>query len=106
MRCCLFGMGGWVGEFSMRTHPPTHPPTHLLQVATQLLCELNPDVQGDYKALPPLSHLSSSSSLSPYSLIIATQLDESSLLPLAKAAAEAGKPLLVARSYGLLGYLR
>jgi len=62
--------------------------------------------QGSFKALPPLPLLSSPSSLAPYSLIVATQMDEGSLRLLAAAAAAAAKPLLIARSYGLLGYLR
>ncbi|KAM3570614.1 hypothetical protein VYU27_007331 [Nannochloropsis oceanica] len=76
------------------------------KVATELLRELNPDVEGSFKALPPLPLLSSPSSLAPYSLIVATQMDEGSLRLLAAAAAAAAKPLLIARSYGLLGYLR
>jgi len=76
--------------------PPSLPP---------FLLSLTPS-QGSYQALPPLSVLSSPSSLAPYSLIIVTQMDEASLRPLAAAAAAAGKPLLIARSYGLLGYLR
>lgn len=74
---------------------------------TELLSELNPDVSGEVKAVAPDVLLRSDPGFfSGFSLIIATQLDPGTLRDLAALAWSKGVPLLVARSYGLLGYVR
>lgn len=106
-----------------------------MQVAAALLKELNPDVEGSHLEASPESLLAAPGALAPYSLVVATQctgacvivlmqgmgpsshsllMTPSPQLPpleaflgqLAGACAAAGVPLLVARSYGMIGYLR
>lgn len=43
---------------------------------------------------------------SKFSVVIATQLQEKALLRLAAACWTAGVPLLIARAYGMIGYMR
>lgn len=77
------------------------------QVALELLLEMNDDVKGDYIVRDPLDLiLNSPDLLSSYTLIIATQLPEPTLRTVAQAAWARNVPLLAARTYGLLGYLR
>lgn len=79
----------------------------LCQVVTDLLSELNPDVTGEVKAMAPDVLLRSEPDFfSGFDLIIATQLEPGTLRELASLAWGKGVPLLVARSYGLLGYVR
>jgi len=69
--------------------------------------EMNPDVHGEYRAVSPEVLIKCEPDyLSSFTLIIATQLEESVLRELAQVAWAAKTPLLIARSYGLIGYLR
>lgn len=77
------------------------------QVAVELLVELNTEVRGNFVEDTTESLLS----LNPnffdcFTLVIATDLDETSLLNLSQVLWKNATPLLIARSYGLLGYIR
>ncbi|KAM7303617.1 NEDD8-activating enzyme E1 regulatory subunit [Ixodes scapularis] len=77
------------------------------QTATKLLLELNPDVQGDFVDETP-EHLLEHNPrfFSKFSVVVATGLKEKTLLDLAAKLWDAGVPLLVCRSYGMIGYMR
>ncbi|CAN7989608.1 unnamed protein product [Ixodes pacificus] len=77
------------------------------QTATKLLLELNPDVQGDFVDETP-EHLLEHNPrcFSKFSVVVATGLKEKTLLDLSAKLWDAGVPLLVCRSYGMIGYMR
>ncbi|CAN7992646.1 unnamed protein product, partial [Ixodes hexagonus] len=77
------------------------------QTATRLLLELNPDVQGDFVDETP-EHLLEHNPryFSKFSVVVATGLKEKTLLDLAAKLWDARVPLLVCRSYGMIGYMR
>uniref|UniRef100_A0A0V0G5L6 NEDD8-activating enzyme E1 regulatory subunit n=1 Tax=Triatoma dimidiata TaxID=72491 RepID=A0A0V0G5L6_TRIDM len=77
------------------------------QTATQLLIELNPDVKGDYVDEPIEELLKNNPNFfSSFSVVIATALNERALLPLSELLWNLGVPLIIARSYGLIGLIR
>ena len=77
------------------------------QVAVELLIELNTEVRGNFVEDEVDSLLDSNTNFfDRFSLIIATEISESSLLRLSQVLWKSTIPLLVARSYGLLGYIR
>lgn len=84
-----------------------------------LLLEMNEDVKGEYRTEDPRALIqqlaghsgpeAAAAALSffrSFNLVIATQFSEEELLPLADALFSAGVPLMLARSYGLLGSVR
>lgn len=77
------------------------------EVALQLLLELNPDVRGTFVDQPLQEILDNQPDFfSPFSVVIATCLPESTLLALSKVLWEANVPLVIVRSYGMIGYIR
>lgn len=77
------------------------------QSAVRLLTELNGGVKGSFIDEEIESILATDPNFfSQFSIVIATEMQESSLLTLAEVLWKASVPLLVARSYGLVGYLR
>ena len=84
------------------------------EVACKYLCELNPDVSGDYTTVPSLSSATYGSVLddivkkqsttpSPSLLIVASDLPPKPLLSLSREAWDRGIPLLIVRSCGMIG---
>ncbi|MGH0119625.1 UNVERIFIED_CONTAM: hypothetical protein FKN15_058076 [Acipenser sinensis] len=77
------------------------------QAATELLQELNSDVSGNFVEESPEQLLDNDPDFfHRFSLVIAAHLPESTLLRLAAFVWGAGVPLLVCRTYGLIGYMR
>ncbi|XP_062474227.1 NEDD8-activating enzyme E1 regulatory subunit isoform X2 [Pezoporus occidentalis] len=77
------------------------------QSATELLQELNNDVSGNYVEESPEVLLDNNPSFfNCFNLVVATQLSESMLLRLAELLWNSNIPLLVCRTYGLVGYMR
>ncbi|XP_061201941.1 NEDD8-activating enzyme E1 regulatory subunit isoform X2 [Neopsephotus bourkii] len=77
------------------------------QSATELLQELNNDVSGNYVEESPEVLLDNNPSFfNRFNLVVATQLSESTLLRLAELLWNSNIPLLVCRTYGLVGYMR
>lgn len=77
------------------------------QCVTALLQELNEHVRGSYVNDSIESVLAANPTfLDDFSLVVATQLPESSLRALAAACATRSLPLVVLRSYGLCGVVR
>ncbi|XP_062442884.1 NEDD8-activating enzyme E1 regulatory subunit isoform X3 [Rhea pennata] len=77
------------------------------QSATELLQELNNDVSGNFVEETPEKLLDNDPSFfSRFNLVVATQLPESTLLRLAEVLWNSNIPLLVCRTYGLVGYMR
>ncbi|XP_025914819.1 NEDD8-activating enzyme E1 regulatory subunit isoform X1 [Apteryx rowi] len=77
------------------------------QSATELLQELNNDVSGNFVEESPEKLLDNDPSFfSHFNLVVATQLPESTLLRLAELLWNSNIPLLVCRTYGLVGYMR
>lgn len=87
------------------------------EVACKYLCELNPDVSGDYTNVPSLSSANYGSVLddivkkqsttpSPSLLIVASDLPPKPLLSLSREAWDRGIPLLIVRSCGMIGSVR
>uniref|UniRef100_A0A8C8E687 NEDD8-activating enzyme E1 regulatory subunit n=1 Tax=Otus sunia TaxID=257818 RepID=A0A8C8E687_9STRI len=77
------------------------------QSATELLQELNSDVSGNFVEESPEKLLDNDPSFfSRFNLVVATQLPESTLLRLAELLWNSNVPLLVCRTYGLVGYMR
>ena len=77
------------------------------KVVCELLSELNEAVAGSYIEESPDSLLSSNPDfLSQFTLVIATQMKEQEAVKLDEACRRLNVPLLLARSYGLVGYLR
>eukprot|EP00953_Heterococcus_sp_UTEX-ZZ885_P009296 5492-Heterococcus_DN1.PRE.2 len=77
------------------------------QVTCELLLEMNPDVQGDF-LVGDLSTLVADDPafFSKFSLVIAAQTPTEPLQALASVCWTRSIPLIVCRSYGLLGYVR
>ena len=78
------------------------------EVVKELMCEMNPDTQSSEAIVQaPKDFISSQNGdFSQFSLVIATQLPSSTLRELGKACTSSGIPLLVVRTYGLIGYVR
>ncbi|ROT76495.1 NEDD8-activating enzyme E1 regulatory subunit [Penaeus vannamei] len=77
------------------------------EVALHLLLELNPDVRGTFVDQAVDEILDNQPDFfSPFTCVIATCLPESTLLSLSKVLWDANIPLLVVRSYGMIGYIR
>ncbi|XP_054245620.1 NEDD8-activating enzyme E1 regulatory subunit isoform X2 [Indicator indicator] len=77
------------------------------QSATELLQELNNDVSGNFVEESPEQLLDNDPSFfNRFNLVVATQLPESTLLRLAELLWNSNIPLLVCRTYGLVGYMR
>ncbi|KAM4722370.1 NEDD8-activating enzyme E1 regulatory subunit isoform 2-T3 [Rhinophrynus dorsalis] len=73
----------------------------------ELLQELNDDVTGNYVPENPEDLLDREPSFfCRFTLVIATQLQESTLLRLAETLWDSNIPLLVCRVYGFVGYMR
>eukprot|EP00741_Cyanophora_paradoxa_P004415 tig00000802_g4285.t1 len=74
---------------------------------TELLKELNEYVQGSYIEEDPVRLIAENPSIfDGFTFVIATQLPEAPLLALATHLYPRNIPLLAARSYGMLGYIR
>ncbi|XP_019628819.1 PREDICTED: NEDD8-activating enzyme E1 regulatory subunit-like [Branchiostoma belcheri] len=77
------------------------------EVATECLLELNSDVRGDFIDENPEHLLEANPEFfRSFSCVIAAQMPERTLLSLASVLWNYGIPLLVCRSYGLIGYMR
>ncbi|XP_054718330.1 NEDD8-activating enzyme E1 regulatory subunit-like [Uloborus diversus] len=77
------------------------------KVSTKYLLELNPDVRGEFVDETLESTMKADPNFfSKFSVVIATGVTEGALLRLADTLWDQGVPLLVCRSYGLIGYLR
>ncbi|ETE66509.1 NEDD8-activating enzyme E1 regulatory subunit, partial [Ophiophagus hannah] len=77
------------------------------QCATELLQELNNDVCGNFVEENPDKLLDNDPSFfCRFNVVIATQLPESTLLRLADVLWNYNIPLLICRTYGLIGYMR
>ncbi|KAK3737522.1 hypothetical protein QZH41_010636, partial [Actinostola sp. cb2023] len=77
------------------------------ECATELLLELNTDVSGDFIEETTEQILENNIGFfKSFTVVIATQLHENVLLKLADVLWSAKVPLLVCRSYGLIGYMR
>jgi amyloid beta precursor protein binding protein 1 len=80
------------------------------QATLELLLEMNDDVKGAFVARDPVDLLDSDPSFfDTFSLVIATQMPQGHGSPLSRLAAylwERNIPLLVVRSYGLVGVVR
>ncbi|XP_075045125.1 NEDD8-activating enzyme E1 regulatory subunit [Mixophyes fleayi] len=77
------------------------------QTTMELLQELNEDVTGHFVPESPDLLLDSDPSFfCKFTLVIATQLPESTLLPLAETLWNYNIPLLICRPYGFIGYMR
>lgn len=76
-------------------------------VARNLLLEMNNEVRGDFVDETPEAILSSKPEfLKSFSLVIATEVSEKTLVSLSRFLWEANIPLMVVRSYGFIGYIR
>lgn len=77
------------------------------QAAMELLSELNSDVKGDFIEESADQILETNPQFfKSFSIVIATELLERTLLDLDKLLWEHDVPLLICRSYGMLGYMR
>ncbi|XP_048814296.1 NEDD8-activating enzyme E1 regulatory subunit [Lagopus muta] len=77
------------------------------QSATELLQELNSDVSGNFVEESPENLLDNDPSFfNRFNLVVATQLSESTVLRLAELLWNFNIPLLICRTYGLVGYMR
>ena len=76
--------------------------------ATRLLLELNPEVRGECVDVHPDQILSDRPDFftNSFDLVIATDMDEKTLMNLSKLLWENHVPLMLVKSYGLLGYIR
>ena len=77
------------------------------EVTTELLGELNPDSAPC--ALPGVNaatFIKDPSKLAQYNLVIGCDLTEEEMIKLGKVCADAGKSLIVAATFGLIGYVR
>ena len=72
------------------------------EVVSELLCEMNPDVVGFALTSYPNSGSVSTEFWSQFSLIIAANMAEASMLELASICTDNNLPLMLVRSYGLL----
>ncbi|CAM9585090.1 unnamed protein product [Ascophyllum nodosum] len=86
---------------------PGHVGRSRAQVTMELLCEMNPDVTGDYIREDADSQMNKDPGFfSKFSLVIASQLHESSLRRMAALCWQHSVPFLLVRTYGLLGHVR
>ncbi|KAK6628877.1 hypothetical protein RUM43_002694 [Polyplax serrata] len=77
------------------------------EITTQLLVELNPDVHGDYVNEDIEQVLENNPEfMNTFSIIVATELKERTLIQLSNKLWELDIPFLNCRSYGFLGYIR
>lgn len=76
------------------------------EIVKSFLLELNPDVQGESLQKSFDEVLNTPNFFSQYDLIIATQLKFSQIKQLASICENLNKKLIVAKSVGLIGYLR
>lgn len=77
------------------------------QCAVQLLRELNSEARGNHIDDDFENILKTTPNFfNQFAIVVATELPESSILKLAEVLWKCSVPLLVARSYGLIGYLR
>ncbi|GIX87298.1 NEDD8-activating enzyme E1 regulatory subunit [Caerostris extrusa] len=77
------------------------------KVSTEHLLEMNPDVRGEFVDETLESILQAEPNFfSKFTVVIATNVDENALLKLADKLWDQGVPLLVCRSYGMVGYMR
>jgi len=78
------------------------------EAVKEWMCEMNPDTQSSKHIVQsPSDYISSrNGDFTSFTLIIATQLPATILRELGKACAASGVPLLVVRTYGLIGYVR
>ena len=77
------------------------------EMVAELLCEMDSDVQGNAIFGNLSSAVASDAEfLSRFSLVIASNLPEAHMLQLSEACWLRNIPLIVVRSYGLLGYVR
>ena len=75
--------------------------------AARLLLELNPEVRGDCVDERPEKILSDRPDFfKAFSLVIATNVNEKTLIKLSELLWEANIPLMLVRSYGFVGYIR
>ncbi|CAM9327233.1 unnamed protein product [Scytosiphon promiscuus] len=86
---------------------PEHVGLPRAKVTTELLCEMNPDVKGQYVCEDPDSRMNKDPAFfCGFSLVIASQLHETTLRKMAGLCWEKSVPFLHVRSYGLLGHVR
>ncbi|XP_031850383.1 nedd8-activating enzyme E1 regulatory subunit APP-BP1 isoform X1 [Nomia melanderi] len=77
------------------------------QIAMQMLLELNSDVRGDYIDEEPEQILYNSPDFfNNFTVVVATSLNEKSLILLSQRLWELNIPLLVSRSIGFIAYIR
>ncbi|XP_074226727.1 NEDD8-activating enzyme E1 regulatory subunit isoform X2 [Camelus bactrianus] len=77
------------------------------QAAMEFLQELNNDVSGSFVEESPENLLDNDPSFfCRFTIVVATQLPESTLLRLADVLWNSQVPLLICRTYGLVGYMR
>ncbi|XP_048211373.1 NEDD8-activating enzyme E1 regulatory subunit [Perognathus longimembris pacificus] len=77
------------------------------QAAMEFLQELNNDVSGNFVEESPENLLDNDPSFfCRFTVVVATQLSESTLLHLADVLWNSQIPLLICRTYGLVGYMR
>ncbi|MBW00152.1 NEDD8-activating enzyme E1 regulatory subunit, partial [Eschrichtius robustus] len=77
------------------------------QAAMEFLQELNNDVSGSFVEESPENLLDNDPSFfCRFTIVVATQLPESTLLNLADVLWNSQIPLLICRTYGLVGYMR
>lgn len=78
-----------------------------MQIAAELLLEMNPDVQGDFLDENPEQILDNNSKyFNNFTLVIATRVPDKTLVRLARVLWDAEVPLLLANSYGFIGSMR
>jgi len=75
------------------------------ETACMSLAELNPDVEGDYISRNAMD-FARNAKLDQYSLVVATEIQEQSILELENIVAPLGIPLVIARSQGFIGHAR
>lgn len=77
------------------------------EVVTEFLLEMNPEVSGSALVKSPEEVANSDPSFfKQYSVVIAACQTQATVLKLGVSCDAAGVPLIIARSYGLLGYVR
>ena len=75
-------------------------------VATQYLCELNPDVVGEAVQGHLADYVNNASFLQSFNIVVAANLSDDVLLPLGATLERLNIPLVAARAYGLIGVVR
>ena len=76
-------------------------------IATNLLSELNPEVRGVPVDDSPETVLNNDPDFfNDFDLVIATEIGEKTLATLSKKLWNANIPMMIVKSYGLLGYIR